>query len=104
MTDAPTISTHVLDVESGRPAAGVQIELYRSWDEKKVGFGVTDDDGRIRRLTEEPLEATDYELRFALPGPFFKRAAVTFHVDDPLRSYHVPLLMAPYGLTTYRGS
>jgi 5-hydroxyisourate hydrolase-like protein (transthyretin family) len=51
-----------------------------------------------------PLEATDYEIRFALPGPFFKQASLTFHVDDPLRSYHVPLLMASYGLTTYRGS
>ena len=104
MTEAPTISTHVLDVEKGQPAAGITIELYRAWDETRVGFGVTDQDGRIRRLIEGPLEATDYELRFSLPGQFFKRAALTFHVDDPLRSYHVPLLMAPYGLTPYRGS
>ena len=104
MTEAPTISTHVLDVERGQPAAGITIELYRAWDETRVGFGVTDQDGRIRRLIDGPLEATDYELRFSLPGQFFKRAALTFHVDDPLRSYHVPLLMASYGLTTYRGS
>jgi len=104
MTEAPTISTHVLDIENGRPAAGVTVELFRAWDETRVGFGVTDQDGRIRRLLDGPLEATDYELRFTLPGPFFKRAALAFRVDDTLRSYHVPLLMAPYGLTTYRGS
>jgi 5-hydroxyisourate hydrolase len=105
MTDGPTISTHVLDLESGRPAAGITIDLVRAWDEKRIGGGVTDYDGRIRNLLEgEPLEATDYQLRFTLSGPFFKHAAVTFHVDDPMRSYHVPLLMAPYGLTTYRGS
>jgi hydroxyisourate hydrolase len=104
MTEAPTISTHLLDVENGRPAAGITVELYRTRDETRVGFAVTDQDGRIRRLLEGPLEATDYELRFSLPGPFFTHAALTFRVADPLRSYHVPLLMSPYGLTTYRGS
>jgi hydroxyisourate hydrolase len=104
MTEAPTISTHVLDVETGRPAAGVTIELVRAWDQKVVGSGMTDMDGRIRRLSDGPLEATDYELHFTLAGPFFKRLSVAFRVDDPLRSYHIPLLMSPYGLTTYRGS
>ena len=104
MTEASTISTHVLDVESGRPAVGVTIELVRAWDQMLVGRGITDLDGRISRLAESPLEATDYELRFMLTGPFFKRLAIAFRVDDPMRSYHIPLLMSPYGLTTYRGS
>ena len=70
MTDAPTISTHVLDVESGRPAAGVTIELYRTWDETRVGFGVTDQDGRIRRLAEGPLEATETSCASPCPDHF----------------------------------
>ena len=69
-----------------------------------MGQGVTDADGRIRRLLEGPLEAGTYRLEFAFDGPFFRQASVTFVVDDTSRSYHVPLLMAPYSLSTYRGS
>jgi 5-hydroxyisourate hydrolase len=103
--EGPTISTHVLDVENGRPAAGVNVALWRvDGDERRVGTGTTDEDGRIRRLLEIDLEVGDYELRFEIGGPFFQRLAVHFRVDDNSRSYHVPLIMAPYSLATYRGS
>ena len=105
MTDGPTISTHVLDVEHGRPAAGVNVYLYRvDGEERRVGEGTTDDDGRVRRLVDGDLEAGDYELRFDLNGPFFLGFACAFRVTDTSRSYHVPLLLGAYSLTTYRGS
>jgi 5-hydroxyisourate hydrolase len=105
MTDSPTISTHVLDVENGRPAAGVAVFLYRvDGEERRVGAATTDDDGRIGRLLESDLEAGDYEIRFDLDGKFFLGFAAAFRVDDSSRSYHVPLLLGAYSLTTYRGS
>jgi 5-hydroxyisourate hydrolase len=102
----PTISTHVLDVERGRPAAGVAVTLYavEGAGERLVGGGTTDDDGRIRRLLDGPLVVGDYRLEFAVEGEFFHQLAVRFHVADTSRSYHVPLIMAPYSLATYRGS
>ena len=105
MTDGPTISTHVLDVEHGRPAAGVTVHLYRvDGDERWVGGGTTDDDGRVTRLLNSELEAGDYEIRFEVGGEFFLGLACSFRVSDTARSYHVPLIVAPYSLSTYRGS
>ena len=108
---APTISTHVLDTERGVPAQGVHVTLYRL----DVGAGVpirmtqalTDGDGRIRDLLERPLVAGDYRLEFDIAhedGSFFTRVAVDLRITDTDRSYHVPLLLAPYAMTTYRGS
>ena len=99
----PTISTHVLDTEQGRPAEGVPVELYGP-DGRLVGHGVTDADGRIRRLCDEPLANADYRIEFRLDARFFKRAVLTFTIDDTSRSYHVPLLVAPYSIASYRGS
>ncbi len=106
MGEDPTISTHVLDTELGRPATGITVALYRidGDGESRVGGGTTDDDGRIRRLLAEPLEAATYRLAFELDGQFFREASVTFVVGDTTRSYHVPLLVAPFALSTYRGS
>ena len=108
---APTISTHVLDTERGEPAQGVHVTLYRL----DVGAGspirmtqaLTDGDGRIRDLLERPLVAGDYRLEFDIAhedGSFFTRVAVDLRITDTGRSYHVPLLLAPYAMTTYRGS
>lgn len=107
----PTISTHVLDTERGVPAVGVRVALYR------LGVGdngpirmtqaLTDGDGRIRDLMERPLVAGEYRLEFAIAheeGSFFTRVAVDIAISDVERSYHVPLLLAPYSMTTYRGS
>jgi 5-hydroxyisourate hydrolase len=103
--DGPTISTHVLDVERGRPAAGVGVQLWRvDVEARRVGGGTTDDDGRIRRLLDDPLEAGDYEIRFEVATGFFLGLAVAFRVTDTSRSYHVPLIVAPFSLASYRGS
>jgi 5-hydroxyisourate hydrolase len=106
MDDQPTISTHVLDTEQGAPASGIEVSLYRltADGELEVGVGETDDDGRIRRLLQTELEEGEYVIEFKLHGPFFGIVALTFRVDDTARSYHVPLLMAPYSVASYRGS
>jgi len=106
----PTISTHVLDTERGTPAPGVRVTLSRL----DVGHGpirmtqaLTDSDGRVRDLLERPLVAGDYRLEFDVAhedGSFFTKVAVDVRIADPNRSYHVPLLLAPYAMTTYRGS
>ena len=102
MTDSPTISTHVLDVEHGRPAAGIQVDLLH--DGYSAGGGKTDSNGRIARLLDGDLLTGDYEITFNLTGPFYRTARFTFRVDDVSRSYHIPLLLSPFGLTSYRGS
>lgn len=106
MTDAPTISTHVLDTEHGAPGSGFHISLYRieSGTAVLVGSDVTDADGRIRRLLAENLVRGEYRLEAEIDGRFFRRAAITFVVDDADRSYHVPVLLSPFSFTTYRGT
>jgi len=106
---APTISTHVLDTARGRPAAGVTVSLYRLVEDGRpvrLTQSITDSDGRIADLLERPLEAGDYRLRFdaADDAAFFRTMALDFRVTDTSRSYHVPLLLAPFSMTAYRGS
>ena len=107
----PTISTHVLDTERGVPAAAVHVTLYRLdvGDCKPVRMtqALTDSDGRVRDLLERPLQAGDYRLEFDVAhedGSFFTKIAVDLRITDVERSYHVPLLLASYSMTTYRGS
>ena len=106
--DTPTISTHVLDTGTGRPAPGVHVTLYRLADDGqpiRLTQALTDDDGRIRDLLERQLTAGDYRLDFNLGrGGFFERMSVDLHITDVTRSYHVPLLLSPFSLSTYRGS
>lgn len=106
MSEGPTISTHVLDTQRGRPAEGVEVVLLRVAEggEEIVGGGTTDADGRIRRLLDGPPRAGDYRLEFRLGGPFFTSFSSVFRVTDPTRSYHVPLLLSPYSMATYLGS
>ncbi len=105
---SPTISTHVLNTEHGRPAVGVRVSLYRLTDDGRpvrLTQALTNDDGRINDLLERPLTAGDYRLEFGLGrGGFFERVSLDIHVADVSRGYHVPLLLAPFSLTTYRGS
>ena len=106
----PTISTHVLDTEQGQPAAGIRVTLSRLDVGKapiRMTQALTDADGRVRDLLERPLVAGDYRLEFDVgrdDGAFFRRVAVDLRVVDASRSYHVPLLLAPFAMTTYRGS
>ena len=106
--DTPTISTHVLDTGLGRPAAGIHVTLYRLADDGKpvrMTQALTDEDGRIHDLLERPLTAGDYRLDFNLGrGGFFERLSVDLHITDVKRSYHVPLLISPFSMSTYRGS
>ena len=113
MADAaaqPTISTHVLDVERGGPAQGVRVTLSRldvGSAPIRMTQALTDGDGRVRDLLERPLQAGDYRLEFDIAhedGSFFTKVAVDLRITDTGRSYHVPLLLAPYSMTTYRGS
>jgi 5-hydroxyisourate hydrolase len=94
-----SLSTHVLNVEQGRPADGVAVELYRG--DERVGGGTTDADGRISPLADE-LDAGLYRLVFAPPSPFFRRVELVLQLDDG--HYHVPLLVSSYSCATYRGS
>lgn len=107
----PTISTHVLDTERGVPASGVRVALYRLGVSGngpiRMTQALTDADGRVRDLLERPLQVGDYRLEFDIAdddGSFFTKLAVELHIDDPERSYHVPLLLASFSMTTYRGS
>ena len=106
----PTISTHVLDTERGAPAQGVHVTLYRldvADGPIRMTQALTDGDGRIRDLLERPLVAGDYRLEFDVAhedASFFTRLSVDVRITDTERSYHIPLLLAPYSMTTYRGS
>ena len=104
-----SISTHVLDTARGRPAAGVPVTLERArgdgWE--PAGDGRTDADGRVRQLA--PAVAGRYRLTFDTTAylgeeAFYPQVAVDFRITEGEERYHVPLLLSPYGYSTYRGS
>ena len=109
------ITTHVLDTSRGRPAAGVAVALEREGDAGSwivVGRGTTDADGRLKDLTTgAEVEAGTYRLTFETGAyfvasgveSFYPRVAVIFSVAAG-EHYHVPLLVNPFGYSTYRGS
>ncbi len=110
------ITTHVLDTSRGRPAAGVPIVLSQrdaSGAYVELSRGATDVDGRLRTLTEgKSLEKGVYRLVFDTAAyftsigveGFYPEAAITFEVRVPSEHFHVPLLLNPFGFSTYRGS
>lgn len=98
----PSVSTHVLDVARGEPARGVRVELYR--ERTLLSAQQTNEDGRIVDLVQGTLERGTYRLVFHVPSAFFSRLEVEFAIDDAGRHYHIPILVSPYGCTTYRGS
>jgi 5-hydroxyisourate hydrolase len=95
-----SLSTHVLDTASGRPAAGVAVSLER--DGAVIAHGVTDGDGRIAELAGA-LAPGRYRLVFELDGRFFRRVALDVDIGTDAK-YHVPLLATPFAVTSYRGS
>jgi 5-hydroxyisourate hydrolase len=111
-----SISTHVLDTSLGRPAVGVPVVLERRGGATQwhvIGHGETDSDGRVRALVPDPTKLTRgvYRLVFDTRSYFEKRGTagfypsvtVVFEVRDDSH-YHVPLLLSPFGYSTYRGS
>lgn len=116
------ITTHVLDTARGRPAAGVPVRLERidGGAAAELGRARTDDDGRVRALGPARLEPGTYRLVFDTadyfsertraepshtPVPsFFPEVTVTFTVDGRADHEHIPLLLSPFGYSTYRGS
>ena len=109
------ITTHVLDTATGAPAAGVPIrlELARGDTWELVGSGQTNSDGRLPGLMDEgALQAARYRITFDTgtylakqqrPG-FYPYVEVVFEITDPEAHHHVPLLLSPFGYSTYRGS
>lgn len=109
------ITTHILDTSKGRPAAGIRISLYSGTNDEwtPLSWGLTDNDGRLRDLvkTDEPLQKGIYKLRFETKEYFDKEQISTFYpfVEiifdiNSAEHYHVPLLLNPFGYSTYRGS
>jgi 5-hydroxyisourate hydrolase len=104
-----SVSTHVLNSVLGRPAVGVAVRLLVG--EQVVAEGVTDADGRCR-LADGPTAAGPHRLVFAT-GPwfaargqetFYPEVVLAFAVREPVEHHHVPLLLAPFGYSTYRGT
>ena len=116
---AGRLTTHILDTAHGRPAEGLRVELFRVGDDGPVAIvaAVTNADGRCDAplLTGQSLTSGVYELLFHV-GDYFRARGVDtrpafldaipvrFGVADPGQHYHVPLLVSPYGYSTYRGS
>ena len=108
------ITTHVLDTSRGSPAAGMSVLLERAEDSgwQPVGRCTTDADGRARDLLSSPPDDGRYRLTFDTGAyfraigerGFYPEVSVTFVVTPGEDHYHVPLLLSPFGYTTYRGS
>jgi 5-hydroxyisourate hydrolase len=111
-----TLSTHVLDTSIGRPAASIAVQLQRQrgaeWMD--LSTALTDNDGRVTALfpSSAPPEPGAYRLTFDVGEyfrargveAFYSRVSIDFVVRDAAAHYHVPLLLSPYGYSTYRGS
>jgi 5-hydroxyisourate hydrolase len=104
------ITTHVLDTARGAPASRIpaQLDIFitaQGWNQ--VGQALTGSDGRILDFGEPPA-AGIYRIMFDvaayMPHAFYPSIAITFEVHDPAEHYHLPLLLSPYGYTTYRAA
>jgi 5-hydroxyisourate hydrolase len=104
------VTTHVLDVGLGRPAAGIAVTLEQGGE--VIGDGTTDHDGRITSIGPDRVVAGTYRLRFATGAyyeaqevdHFHPEVTVDFTVAEPAQHFHVPLLLSPFSYSTYRGS
>lgn len=116
MPGVSPITTHILDTAKGLPAqaVAVAISILEAGAWKQIGAGATNTDGRITDLlpVDVPLQAGVYKMRFDTDGyfrsqnskGFYPYVEVTFEIVDTTRHYHIPLLLSPYGYSTYRGS
>jgi 5-hydroxyisourate hydrolase len=104
-----TLSTHVLDTSLGKPAAGIRVTLFRG--EQVIGEATTDADGRAKGFAKA-LDPGDYRLRFEVESyfgksgreAFYRTITIEFAVRSAAEHDHVPLLLSPFGYSTYRGS
>lgn len=94
-----TLSTHVLDIAYGKPRSGVRVALFQG--EHLLADGETGQDGRIAELAKD-LAPGSYRLVFSIGGAFLEEISLSIRLEHG--HYHVPLLVAPFGATTYRGS
>lgn len=110
------LTTHALDIYSGKPAKGMKVDVYFvSEKREKIKSVVLNNDGRPDEVLVETIKTGNYELVFHV-GEYFKKIAelqsptflnevsVKFGVSDPKEKYHVPLLVSPWSYSTYRGS
>ena len=110
------ITTHVIDTASGAPAVGLTVilEIRQASEWSPVARGATDETGRLMTLTETwPLSPGTYRLTFdigsyhralGIAAPFFPEVKIAFSVRDTEETYHVPLILSPFGYSTYRGT
>jgi 5-hydroxyisourate hydrolase len=115
-TNRPTISTHVLDITRGEPAAGVSVSVWRLEGTQRAepqGTRETDADGRIGDLLDGTLASGTYRLTFDVADyfkkrgdqtPFLSRVTLDVEVADANLRYHIPLLVSPFSCASYRGS
>jgi 5-hydroxyisourate hydrolase len=97
------ISTHILDISSGKPAQGIVVRFFH--EDREIASEITDTDGRCRceAVTPGPHRIV-FEIGAYFPGGFYPEVSIAFIVRDASVHYHVPLLISPFGYTTYRGS
>ncbi len=110
------ITTHVLDTAQGKPAAGISttLEFLESGSWKEIGRGMTNADGRIDDLLPENYDISKGVYRLTLQtAPYFQKTnmknfypyvSIAFEIQETSGHYHVPLLLSPFGYSTYRGS
>ena len=114
------LTTHVLDTSRGKPAANLKIELYEIQDSKKILIDAffTNEDGRVdkQHLSSNSVKETTYELLFFAgdysnkeninlkQNLFLNQIPIRFNITEKTQHYHVPLLLSPFGYSTYRGS
>lgn len=114
MNDKSPVTTHILDLGKGQPAAGVKVTLEQVTTDgaNHLASGTTDDDGRIMQWFDMPISPGHYRLTFATGDwydsqgldTFYPQISLDFRVDDTNAHYHVPLLLNQWGYSTYRGS
>ncbi|TBR41540.1 hydroxyisourate hydrolase [Marinomonas agarivorans] len=105
-----TLSSHILDTTLGKPAAGLSISLYHP--DGQISNAITDQDGRCKNWGDIPLVAGTYQLRFHCQDylitehgkSFYPHIDIHFFMEEGGGHYHVPLLISPFGYSSYRGS
>lgn len=111
MSDRAPITTHILDLATGRPAAGIELRLFGPAGQ--ITSGTTDDDGRVTQWND-PFEISEgkYRIEFDVEpyfeardnASFYEDVHIAFRINDTTEHYHVPLLLSAFGYSTYRGS